>query len=331
MNLLLGRLDPERFEIPVDVEAAERALETLIGEVEQRTRQRPERQATLAGLLRIADERMADAIREISVRRGYDPGEYALVAFGGAGAQHACAVAGLLGVETVVVPEDAGLLSARGLGAAVVERFAQRQVLQPLAEIGEELPELLSEMAAEARGAVAREGVAEEDLEVRRRIVHLRFVGQDSTIPVEVEPGRVAERSVRAAFDQAYFARFGYRPEGREVEVESVRVVASSKTEKEYSEKEDSEKEHVPSGEVAEETDTRKAATREARSSGFRTAVFAGEERRVPVFERSELEAGDRLTGPALVFERHSATAVAPGWSCRVDGAGALVLIDRSG
>jgi len=326
VNLLLGRLDPERFEIPVEIEAAERAFEALIEEVEEGTGQRPERRSTLAGLLHIADERMADAIREISVRRGYDPGEYALVAFGGAGAQHACAVAGLLGVETVVVPEDAGLLSARGLGAAVVERFAQRQVLQPLAEIGEELPELLSEMAAEARRAVVREGVAEEDLEVRRRIVHLRFVGQDSTIPVEVEEGRVAERTVRAAFDRAYFARYGYRPQGREVEVESLRVVASSKTEKEYTEKEE-----APSEEVAEGSETRKAATREDRSSGFRTAVFAGEERRVPVFERSELGPGDRVDGPALVFEHHSATAVAPGWNCRMDGAGALVLIDRSG
>ncbi|HET9229403.1 MAG TPA: hydantoinase/oxoprolinase family protein, partial [Thermoanaerobaculia bacterium] len=104
VNLILGRLDPDRFEIPLDAEAAERALES-VGAKEM-----------LDGFLEIANERMAEAIRSISLRRGYDPAEYALVAFGGAGAQHACALAELLGIGHVIVPRDAGLLSALGLG-----------------------------------------------------------------------------------------------------------------------------------------------------------------------------------------------------------------------
>ncbi len=116
VNLLLGRLDPERFGIPLDRTAAEAAAAELaeaVGLMDREVAQGSTHE-TLAGLLEIADLRMADAIRTISVRRGYDPSRYALVAFGGAGAQHACAVAELLGVQSVVVPEDAGLLSGPG-------------------------------------------------------------------------------------------------------------------------------------------------------------------------------------------------------------------------
>ena len=149
VNLILGRLDPDRFEIPLDPAAAGRALDALPhtdgGEAD------PGPEAVLAGLLDIADERMAEAIRSISLRRGYDPAGHALVAFGGAGAQHACAVAELLGIASVLVPADAGLLSALGLGAAVVERFAQRQVLEPLDRVkGERIAGWLDELGREA-------------------------------------------------------------------------------------------------------------------------------------------------------------------------------------
>ncbi|MFP5286426.1 MAG: hydantoinase/oxoprolinase family protein, partial [Thermoanaerobaculia bacterium] len=147
VNLLLGRLDPGRFEIPLDPGAADRAA----GEIQARMGESaPDREAVLGGFLEIANERMAEAIRSISLRRGYDPADHALVAFGGAGAQHACAVATLLGIGSVLVPADAGLLSALGLGAAVVERFAHRQVLEPLDQIRERLPEWLGEMGREA-------------------------------------------------------------------------------------------------------------------------------------------------------------------------------------
>jgi len=313
VNLLLGRLDPERFGIPIDVEAARAALEALRDRVSE-TGPRPPARTLLIGLLRIADERMADAIREISVRRGYDPGEYALVAFGGAGAQHACAVAGQLGIATVVVPEDAGLLSARGLGVAVLERFAQRQVLRPLADLGGELAELLGELAAEARRAVAREA-RDEEIEIRRRIVHLRFMGQDSTIPVEVATGEESEEAVRQAFDRAYRTRYGYRPETRQIEVESVRVVASSRN-----------RDEEPPPPVPESSETEPSGARKAVLAGTAEAVGDAAEREVATYERTALAPGARLSGPALVFELHSATVVAPGWTCRVDGAAALVL-----
>ena len=292
VNLLLGRLDPGRFEIPLDRGAAERALEPL-GE---------ERETLLEGFLEIANERMAEAIRSISLRRGYDPAEYALVAFGGAGAQHACALAELLGIGHVVVPRDAGLLSALGLGAAVVERFAHRQVLEPLSGVADRLSGWLDELGREAADAVAAEGIPGERVTVRRRIVNLRFAGQDEALPVEDEP--FAE-----AFAVAYREIYGYCPEGRAIEVESIRVVASSAD----------EEVSVGAAEAA-------GGAEPAAARATRRCRMAGAWVEVPVYERAGLEPGELFPGPALVLESHSATVVEDGWQGRVDGAGNLVL-----
>lgn len=311
VNLLLGRLDPDRFGIPVDFGAAEARLGELADAVAKaRGDAEADPEALLAGCLEIADERMADAVRRISLRRGYDPGDYALVAFGGAGGQHACSLAELLGVSTVIVPEDAGLLSAVGLGAAVVERFAQRQVLEPLAEVGERLGGLLEELASQAARAVAEEGVPVEEVRIRRRIVHLRLVGQESTVAVEVpraEAGEESDFDVGEAFATSYRELYGYPPPERPVEVESVRVVASSRP-------------------GAGGTPEPPGDEREAEPVGHRRARFAETWRETPVFERVRLRPGDRLAGPALVFERHAATVVLPGWTALLDGARALIL-----
>jgi len=297
VNLLLGRLNPDRFEIPIDPAAARRAADELVAAVGDTGLE-----AVLEGLLDIANERMADAIRRISLRQGYDPADHALVAFGGAGAQHACAVARLLGMRTVVVPVDAGLLSALGLGRAVVERFSERQVLRPLDAVQDGLDGLLSELAREASAAVAGEGVAAEEVVVRRRILNMRFLGQDSALAVDHDPGVPPATS----FHRAYESLYGYRPEEREVELESVRVVASSRP--------DPLSTMVP---------TPVTATATAR---LRRCFVAGCWQEIGVHERAELAPGVEFVGPALVLERHSAAVVEPGWRARVDASGALVL-----
>ena len=307
VNLLLGRLDPRRFGIPLVVEAAERAFAALAEEVGQAEGDagggaKPATEALLAGLLAIADERTADAIRTISVRRGIDPADYALVAFGGAGGQHACAVAELLGIDTVLVPADAGLLSALGLGAAAVERFAQRQVLEPLAAATERLPALLAELEEEARAAVAAEGVAREEIAVTRRLLHLRFLGQDATVAVEHDP----EVPVEEAFAVAYRALFGYAPEGRGMELESVHVAAASRP-------------------AEPEPPLPEPALFDAPAPTTRRAWFDGW-RQVPAHDREALASGARFAGPALVFEAHATTVVPAGWAGHVDGAGGLLL-----
>jgi 5-oxoprolinase (ATP-hydrolysing) len=302
VNLLLGRLDPARFGIPVDAAPAEAALEALRRELRGRTGEDAGREPLLAGFLEIADERMADAIRGISLRRGYDPAEHALVAFGGAGGQHACGVAARLGIRTVLVPPDAGLLSALGIGHAPLERFAERQVLRPLDEAAPHVAGWMAEMAAEAAAAVAREGVAPEEIEVRRRIAGLRYAGQDATLAVEWSHGA----DLHAAFEARYAALYGHRPERRPVELESLRVVASTR--------------------AADEAPLPVPAAYAPEPEGRARAWLGGAWRDAPVFGRAELRPGARVAGPALVVERHSATVVEAGWDAEVDGAGGLLI-----
>jgi len=302
VNLILGRLDPDRFEIPLDPAAAERALTALRASMGERD---PGAEAVLAGLLEIADERMAEAIRSISVRRGYDPAGHALVAFGGAGAQHACAVAELLGIASIVVPADAGLLSALGLGAAVVERFAHRQVLQPLEQVRSQISGWLDELGREAAAAVAVEGIATSEIAVRRRLLNLRFAGQETALAVDYESDAVLDPAFAAAYREIY----GYAPEGRAIELESVRVIASS------------------SASAVDASPAPPAEPFEADPAGRRRCWTGGDWRDVPFFDRAALRPGATFGGPSLVFESHSATWIAGGWEGRVDGAGNLVLI----
>ncbi|CAN5875215.1 hypothetical protein BH11VER1_BH11VER1_32570 [soil metagenome] len=132
VNLLLGRFDPSRAPIPLSLEAAESRLKELQNTLNQETGRRMSLEELLHTLLSLATARMADAIRKISVLEGYDPAEYALLAFGGAGPQHACDVAELLGITTILAPHHAGILSAVGLQEALPEGFAERQVLKLL-------------------------------------------------------------------------------------------------------------------------------------------------------------------------------------------------------
>jgi 5-oxoprolinase (ATP-hydrolysing) len=302
VNLLLGRLDTSRFGIPVTTEPPEIRLEELRGAIEADTGETAHREGFLAGLLEIANERMADAIRGISLRKGYDPAEYALVAFGGAGAQHGCAVADLLGMNHVVVPADAGLLSALGIGQAVVERFAERQVLQTIEAAGPRLDEWLRDLTDQAVTAVVGEGLPADEVVVRRRIINLRYFGQEATLAIEYEAGS----DLLEAFAKRYLERYGHTAEARPLEVESLRVVASARP--------------------VEESPA--ASTRESPATPLKVARawFGGAYREAPVYDRERLVPGNRFRGPALVWERHSATVVEDGWEGRMDGAGALVL-----
>jgi len=305
INLLLGRLDVDHFEIPLAPRAAEAALVKLLGELGD-SGMTLDRDELLRGLLAIANERMAEAIRRISVRQGYDPADYTLVAFGGAGAQHAVALAGQLGVTSVLVPRDASLLSAWGLGHALVERFVERQVLEPTDLYQGRVAAVLQELGDAACEKVVAEGVPASEVEVRRRLLALRLVGQQSTVDVEYD----GSRSLVELFGAAYVERFGYPPPDRSVEVESVRVVASSQPL------------DCPAVRTVEWSPVTTPDTRRC--------LIGDAWQATPLYEREALAAGAELVGPALVAERFSATVIEAGWRCRVDVAGALV-IEREG
>lgn len=221
VNLLLGCMDPDKGGIPLDRGKAATAFEALKETMRGAGRVPPEDEVLLEGLREIAVERMADAIRKISVREGYDPAEYVLVAFGGAGPQHACAVAEKLGIREILVPGDAGLLSAWGLHRAAREALATRLVLRELDECGTSFGAAFEALETEAREALGVEGV------VSRWFVELRLVGQDAGIDLEYAE-RPGLRRVCLKFEERYERLYGYAvPDSRAVELVALRVLAT--------------------------------------------------------------------------------------------------------
>lgn len=308
VNLLLGRLDASRLPIPIDRAEAQRAVEAVRGRMASLLGSAPEREALLEGFLRIAAERMTGAVRRVSARQGYDPRAYALVAFGGAGGQHACAVAELLGIGAVVVPRDAGVLSAAGLLAAPIERHAERQVLRPLAELGGELPGMIADLRTRAAESVA--GVSSGAAPRVRVVAALRLIGQESTLELDVDDvARLGE-----AFAARYRDVYGHAPErgGRGVELVWLRAIASVACD------------------ASPTADPNPGPTGPPAARSTWTGWFGGQWREVVRAERNALHAGEVIAGPAMIFEDHGAIVVEPGWSARVDDAGAL-LLERSG
>ncbi|MBK1876668.1 hydantoinase B/oxoprolinase family protein [Pelagicoccus mobilis] len=289
VNLLLGRLDASKFGIPVFPEAAKERLTELIDEIERTTGQCLSEQETLEGLLAIANETMAEAIRKISTSEGFDPADYALVAFGGAGGLHACAIAGILGMDTIVFPADAGLLSAYGLKHAQVEQFAERQVLELLVDCESQVAEWLSALEAQALRQLEEDGVSRGSSELCPARFELRYRGQESIIVLE--GGEV--ESLGERFGDAYESQFGFVPRGLAIELVAIRVVARSQV----------------VGTKLEEF------RGESRDKHAPTKAFV---------DRNGLEEGDTIEGPVVIQDPYSTIYVDAGWKAQVGTEGTL-------
>lgn len=219
VNLLLGLMRAEGAGIPLDEAAARVRLLELRDALARDGVETPSVKELLEGLRRIAIEKMAEAIRTVSVREGAVPGDHVLLAFGGAGPQHACAVAERLGVTRVIVPGNAGLLSARGLDQACRQETATRQVLELLE--GFRIEEAWTKLAAEVSD---RLGV---ETPVRRWLAALRLEGQSAAIDLELTSLENAESGLREGFHRAYEALYGFPPTaGRSIELVALRVIA---------------------------------------------------------------------------------------------------------
>ncbi len=308
INLLAGRLDTRQFGIPVFQEEAESRLQELLLKIEEKRGEKPDKKEVIRGFLQITNEIMAAAIRKISIARGYDPSDYTLVAFGGAGGLHACAIAELLNMSTILIPEDAGLLSAHGLGNAVIERFAEKQLLTPYETISSRLSDLFASLDEEAIDRVKQEGVSRKDIDVRLRAVYLRFQGQDSSLEIPY----VNKLQVLHDFRMKYEGIFGHWSENRTIEVESIRTIASSKSE-EKSKPLTPYKRYAPS------------PAHSIRSN------LEGEWMEIPVFKKKDLSPGAEINGFALLLDRHSTSLIEKGWKMTIDGVGSALLTRISG
>jgi len=220
-NLFLGRIDPEQFPAvfgpngnqPLDREASAARLQEVADSVGNKS---PEEIA--AGFLEIAVDNMAAAIRKISIARGHDVTRYTLACFGGAGGQHACAVADALGMERILIHPLAGVLSAYGIGIADVKAIRETSWLKPLSQ---DFFGALAELEGRARNALVEQGLLGERIEVLRR-ARLRTAGSDTTIEIAI----VGVDGMRAAFSALHRQRFGYWDEGAEVIVDALVIEA---------------------------------------------------------------------------------------------------------
>lgn len=227
LNLLLGHFRAEGAPVPIDPTPARARLEELATEVAHATGEPVDPLRLAADLRQLAIEIMADAIRTVSLREGTNPADYALLAFGGAGPQHACEIASALGITRVAIPADAGLLSARGLHHAPVERMVESLEIRDLDELVPHIAEKFDHLRERALEAVRNDAGAEAEIVIQREFLTLRLRGQDSTISVEW----VDAQSIEEQFYAEYVKLFRSPPPLRPREVVSLRVVAASSVE----------------------------------------------------------------------------------------------------
>ncbi len=281
VNLLLGKLHPKQFGIPVFPEKAQTALDQIISQIEAKTGQIFTAIELLRGFERIANETMAGAIRKISVTRGFDPKTYSLLVFGGAGGLHGCAIARLLDMEQIILPFDGGLLSAYGIGQARIERMATRSVLQPLANIEAHLPGLIRELTGQAMQSLRQDIGAEEAISVQAVLLFMRLQGQETSVEVPFSS------TLASGFQQKYQHLYGHFPANKSIEVESLRVLVST---------------------AADVLPVSGAPVSHRHAApAFDTGLY-------PAYDWTQLQEGDTFRGPALLLNTTSSAFIEPGW-----------------
>jgi 5-oxoprolinase (ATP-hydrolysing) len=317
-NVMLGRIQPEFFprlfgpqgNEPLDTEEVTDAFSTLARQVAADTGRAYRPEDVAEDFVRIAVDNMANAIKHISVERGYDVSGYALCVFGGAGGQHACRVADALGIGAIFAHPLAGVLSAYGMGLADRSLMRERSVELTLDPVGH---------AALMRSAATLESAAFAEIEVQgaprsscraTRRAQLRYVGTDSSLTVACG----SLESMRADFEVRYRGRYGYAIPGRPMMIESVVIeVTASETD---------DAAVLPAG-VAAEARAAGAGPQPARSV---RSFFDGEWLETPLFAREALCAGDLIDGPAIIAEPNQTTLVDPGWQVTLTPLDDLVM-----
>lgn len=289
INLLLGKLDTAKFGIPVNPDAALQKLEALRFSIQEQTGNLLGQQEILAGLERIANEKMADAIRKISVEKGINPAEFALVTFGGAGGLHSCQLADLLDINTVLIPYDAGLFSAAGIGEALVSTIVSKQVLLPWVEVESRITGWQKDLTDQAAASLVAQGI--HAFEIVFSYVYLRFAGQENTIEIAYQG-----LETLSSFENVYHTQFGYFPANAVVELESIKLKIQERSEP------------VALQEVLVEGNKATSARTISPMTGDKAAAQAA------VFDWDELAPGDEFEGPAILLNNTSTAYIPAGW-----------------
>ena len=305
-NVLLGRIQPEFFPHvfgdtgtdPLNLDITRSKFRQLAAQIAAATGDSRGPEQVAAGFIEIAVANMANAIKKISVQRGYDVTEYLLSVFGGAGGQHACAVADALGMTSVLIHPLAGVLSAYGIGLADIVAMREQAVEAPLTEdTVQAIQHVTAELEREAREELERDNSKKAGA---RRQVHLRYDGTDTALIVPM--GTAA--AMTQAFEAEYGRRFSFLMRDKRIMVEAVSVEVTA----------------------ADERTNTVAVTSVSYETKEVQMFTGGTWARVPLHQRAGLSSGTVLTGPAIIAEDLATTVVEPGWQAAVRDNGDLVL-----
>ena len=306
-SVVLGYLNPERFAggaLTLDVGAAERA----VGAIGRRLG--VDTITAAAGIHRVINARMADQIRLVTIKRGYDPRQFSLVVLGGAGPVHGAALAAEMGMAEVLVPEAPGVLAAFGLLAAAIEHHHAR-TLQARTDVADlaAVNRCLAELDAAGRARMHEEGVAAADVHVAYT-ADMRYVGQAYELEVPIAAPVAAERvpDIVAAFHAVHERVYGYARTQQTVEFVNFRAVHTYRLPRPVVR---------PSAQAHGRLDDARVGERRAYFDGFVSAA---------IYERARLPLGARLAGPAIVEQMDTTTVIPPGVTAVVDDAGNLRL-----
>ena len=305
-NVLLGKIQPHYFphvfgpqaNEPLNRDVVQKQFNALAKDM-----QRPA-EAIAEGFVHIAVQQMANAIKKISVARGYDVTRYTLQCFGGAGGQHACLVADALGMTRVLVHPMAGVLSAYGMGLADQNVMREKAVEQLLsAEVLPHLQQTMEALTKSAQAEFSQQAVDIAHLEVHQR-VHVRYLGSDAALVVPFG----SLQAIQQAFEKAYQQRFAFLMANKPLMVEAVSVEVLLK------------------GEALAEQVHALHPLRDVPQRDTVKVYANGEWRDAALVVREDLRPGDVLQGPAIIAEKNATTVIEPGWQARVSALDHLVL-----
>ncbi|MGN6527796.1 MAG: hydantoinase B/oxoprolinase family protein [Burkholderiaceae bacterium] len=310
-NVMLGKIQPAHFphvfgpaaDEPLDRAIVVRRFEELADRIAQATGKRQSAEAVAEGFVEIAVGSMANAIKKISVARGYDVTRYTLQCFGGAGGQHACLVADALGMTRVLAHPMAGVLSAYGMGLADQALIREAAIELPLESGIWVAIDRMAALIREAEAQLMQQMAVNGEIAIQRR-AHVRYAGTDSALVVPF--GDAA--TIRAGFEAAYLQRFAFLMEGRELVLEAISVEATA------------------AGDAPPELERATVPESPAPAADVVRMFSGGQWHDAALVVRAQALPGHVVDGPAIIAEKNATTVVEPGWRARVTALDHLVL-----
>ena len=306
-NLVLGRLVPEFFlggEMKLFPERSQSVLKNLATKIDKTSVE------TASGIIQIANANMEKAIRVISIERGYDPRDFALISFGGAGGMHAIEIASNLNIAKVIVPKNAGVLSALGLLLADSIKDYSKSILKST-ELAtpKELEKQLYELQKKSFRDMKKEGFPPENIQMSP-FLDLRYLGQSYEITLPYRPTKSSHLSFLSDFHKAHQRLYSYHHSGRPVEIVNIRLKSIGVT----------KKINLKKRQIREEIPSKRALLKKQK------LFYRGKEHMASVYMRESLESGNRILGPALIVDQDATTFLPPTYSLQVDGLLNLIM-----